>query len=182
MHKFQHSHCIYCGEHISKIESSGCGSSRSESMQTLPFSKKKQIGRPERSNKYNAKKSHALSSPRLFDSKAEADFRDVLAAREKVGEICEIVEQPVINLDSEIKYKPDFSYWELKLADPQCFEPLVDYEKTRQVWVDVKGVETDRFRLIKKLWRYHGPGPLEIVKRKGRNSPFLVTQSIMPIV
>ena len=109
--------------------------------------------------------------------------------------ITEILEQPVIELDPEgaISYRADFTYWEMS----ECVCSLagvtesIDCEacknvgsiKSRQVWVDVKGVETERFRIIKRLWRYHGPGPLEIVKRKGKGkgNPFLVTQTIMPI-
>lgn len=146
---------------------------------SLPFGKKAQLARPKRGNKYNAVRSKSLVTKRWYDSGAERDFADVLQAREADGLIAEIVAQPVIELgpEGEIKYKPDFQYWEQKRLYPASG----GYGKTRQVWVDVKGVETERFRIIKRLWKYNGPGPLEIVKRKGKGKPFLVTQTIMPI-
>ena len=144
---------------------------------SLPFGKKQQLARPPRANKYHAVKSKSVITKRWYDSGAERDFADVLEARAADGLISEIVAQPVIELgpDGEIKYRADFVYWELSHG------LKADYEKTRQVWVDVKGVETERFKIIKRLWRYNGPGPLDIVKRKGKGQPFLVTQTIMPL-
>ena len=150
---------------------------RSPAAASLPFGKKAQLSRPKRGNKYHAVRSKSLITKRWYDSGAERDFADVLEAREADGLITEIVAQPMVELgpDGEIKYKPDFQYWEQKLIRNWF------YEKTRQVWVDIKGFETERFKIIKRLWKYNGPGPLEIVKRKGRGKPFLVTQTIMPI-
>ena len=147
---------------------------------SLPFGKKAQLNRPKRGNKYHAVRSKSLITKRWYDSGAERDFADVLAAREADGLITDLVAQPVIELgpDGEIKFRADFVYWEFEVdrVDYNC-KPV----KTRQVWVDVKGVETERFRIIKRLWKYNGPGPLEIVKRKGKGQPFLVTQTIMPL-
>jgi len=152
----------------------------------LPFGKKQQLARPKRGNKYHAIRSKSLTTKRWYDSGAERDFRDVLTIREADGLITEIVEQPVIKLgsDGEISYKADFVYWELIAIRgeprPMCKNVPARF-KDRQVWVEVKGFETERFKIIKRLWRYNGPGPLEIVKRKGKGQPFLVTQTIMPI-
>lgn len=154
----------------------GTGKEPAASGASLPFGKKAQLARPKRGNKYNAVRSKSLITKRWYDSGAERDFADVLEARAADGLITEIVAQPVIELgpDGEIKYKPDFQYWEVY--------PKGGYKLyKRQVWVDVKGVETERFKIIKRLWKYNGPGPLEIVKRKGKGKPFLVTQTIMPI-
>ncbi len=144
---------------------------------SLPFGKKAQLARPKRANKYNAVKSKSVITKRWYDSGAERDFADVLEARAADGLITDLIAQPVIELgpEGEIKYKPDFVYWEL--SNLGVYTPT----KTRQVWVDVKGVETERFKIIKRLWKYNGPGPLEIVKRKGKGKPFLVTQTIMPL-
>lgn len=152
----------------------------------LPFGKRAQLARPPRANKYNAQKTQALTSKRWFDSKAEADYRDVLTAREQAFEICDIAEQPVIDLGSGINYKPDFEYWELIPEYKSLEMHKIKHAKPtryrdRRVWVEVKGFETERFRIIKKLWRHGGPGPLEIVKRQNAKSPFKVTQTIMPI-
>jgi len=75
--------------------------------------------------------------------------------------------QPVIDLTCEIKYKADFYYLELKTM--------------RWIYAEVKGVTGERFAVIKQLWRYHGDGLLQIVKRKSASSPFIVTQEIFPI-
>lgn len=134
------------------------------------LSKRAQLGTfdRKRKNKYNARKSKGfLNKDRWFDSKAEADYGDVLRAREIDGEIAELEFQPQYDLTCDIKYKADFAYVEVKTG--------------RRVTVDVKGAETDRFSMIKKLWRYHGPNVLEIVKRSGSNQPFRVTKSIMPL-
>ena len=63
---------------------------------------------------------------------------------------------------AEIKYKPDFAYTE---NDVRIYE-------------DVKGVETEGFRIKSKLWKKYGPGPLRITKRKGTKSPFTITKTI----
>ena len=166
---------------------------RTPALGDLPFGKKAQLARPKRGNKYNAVRSKSLITKRFYDSGAERDFADVLQAREADGIIAEIVAQPVIELgpEGEIKYKPDFVYWEITecvcslagLTDNINCEACknVGSIKSRRVWVDVKGAETERFKIIKRLWKYNGPGPLEIVKRKGKGQPFLVTQTIMPI-
>ena len=154
----------------------------------LPFGKKKQLDRPKRGNKYHAVRSKSLITKRWYDSGAERDYADVLEARAADGLITEIVAQPVIELGQygEIKYKPDFVYWELTVErvhfNIKPANARVQVKKTRQVWVDVKGAETERFKIVKRLWRYNGPGPLEIVKRAGKGKKFLVTQTIMPII
>ena len=33
-------------------------------------------------------------------------------------------------------------------------------------FVDVKGVETERFQVIRQLWGVHGPAPLHVIYRK----------------
>ncbi len=115
------------------------------------------------SNKYHAKR--ALWNGRWYDSTAERDYALELDALARAGEISELQMQPRVELDRGIFYKPDF-----------CFQ-----EHGRYVWVDVKGVETERFRLLCKLWRNRGPGPLRIIKRAGRRSSFVVVREIMPL-
>jgi hypothetical protein len=96
-------------------------------------------------NKYNAKR--IIVHGKSFPSKAEASHYGQLLLRLRAGEIMELECQPTVRLtDAGISYKPDFKYFENSLP----------------VWCEVKGVITDRFRLIKKLWKFYGPGPLEI--------------------
>lgn len=113
-----------------------------------------------RRSKYGARRTAALG--RSFDSGAEADRGGELTLLEQAGELAGLTFQPRLELEPGIFYKPDFSY----------------VERGRVVYEDVKGVETERFRLIKKLWRLHGPGPLRITKRASRRDGFRVVQEI----
>lgn len=37
------------------------------------------------------------------------------------------------------------------------------------LWAEeVKGIETERFRLVRRLWPKYGPWPLHVIKRRGR--------------
>jgi len=130
----------------------------------LPFGKSAQLARPQRQNKFNAKRAKSNLTNRWYDSKAERDYGEILKLRELAGEIEYLTAQPVIDLACEIKYRCDFHYFELKTE--------------RFIYAEVKGVETERFRMIKKLWRVHGDGLLQIVKRKSASSPFIVVQEI----
>lgn len=145
------------------------GGTREESPEVveLPFGKRQQLSRPKRANKYNAVRAKSNLTNRWYDSKAERDYAEILRLRELTDEIAYITAQPVIDLTCEIKYKCDFRYFEIKT--------------NRWIYAEVKGVETERFRMIKKLWRYHGDGLLQIIKRKSASSPFIVTQEIFPI-
>lgn len=95
-----------------------------------------------------------------FDSKLEKDYYEYLLLKEKADDISDITIHPTIELEPGIKYKADFSF----------------VEGERMVWVDTKGVITDRFRLICKIWALHGPGPLRIIKRQGNK--FVLTKVI----
>lgn len=122
------------------------------------------LRRPSRGNKFNAKRALGRSG-RMYDSTAERDRADQLKMLEDLKEIEELREQTRVELEEGIHYRTDFDY----------------LEKGRRVFEDVKGVETERFRLICKLWRLHGPGPLRILKRAGRAQKFQVTKIINPI-
>ena len=100
-----------------------------------------------------------------YASRLERDRARELRLLEHAGEIHELVEQPRVELLPGIFYKPDFAY---------TFRDDVRH------WEDTKGVETGRFRLVLKLWRLCGPGPLEVVKR-GRGG-FVVDRTIVPRV
>lgn len=130
----------------------------------LPFGKSAQLARPKRQNKFNAKRAKSNLTNRWYDSTAERDYAEILRLRELANEIRDVTAQPVIDLTCDIKYRCDFHYFEISTE--------------RFIYAEVKGVETERFRMIKNLWRIHGDGLLQIVKRKSANSPFIVVQEI----
>lgn len=103
-------------------------------------------------NKYHAKKALGYTSGKMYDSKAERDRAEYLKAEETEKRIESFQEHPKVNLTKYHPYKPDFVY----------------YENSRLVFEDVKGAETDRFRINKQLWRERGPGVLRISKRHGK--------------
>ena len=88
-----------------------------------------------------------------FDSLAERDRHTELTIFQAAGKISDLKRQTRVELEQDIFYRTDFDY----------------VSNGIRVYEDVKGVETERFRLIKKIWRLHGPGELLIVKRAGRS-------------
>jgi hypothetical protein len=46
------------------------------------------------------------------------------------------------------------------IADFKC----LDLKTNEFFWVEAKGFESPRWPIIQKLWRFYGPGPLEIWK------------------
>lgn len=93
-------------------------------------------------NKFNAIRTGGNAS------KLEAAVYQILLLREKSGEISDIRQQRGVDLGCGIRWKVDFSFCENKF--------------NRIVWAEAKGVKGDRYRICLKLWRDHGPGPLEI--------------------
>ena len=125
---------------------------------------KKVLKKVPKQNKYRAKKAGSLLfSGRMFDSKAERDRAEQLKVMENDGDIQDLELQPQTSLSrAEIGYKPDFAYTEDGV----------------RIYEDVKGVETEGFRLKARLWKKYGLGPLRITKRKGTKSPFTITKTI----
>ena len=73
----------------------------------------------------------------MFDSKAEARRYNELKLMKQAGEIKGFGLQPSFLLGKKIRYRPDF----------------IVCGKNGKVWVeDVKGMETQAFKLKKKLW------------------------------
>ena len=103
-------------------------------------------------NKYNAQKTKGFTSGRMYDSKAERDRAEFLKVDETEGRISAFSEQPKVTLTKFHTYKPDYVY----------------LENDRLVFEDCKGVESDRFKINKKLWRERGPGVLRVSKRAGK--------------
>jgi hypothetical protein len=84
-------------------------------------------------------------------SKLESSVCQIIQFREKAGELRLVqVEDHVYLSNARIGYIPDF-----KCQDTQTGEFF---------WVEAKGFENDRWPILKKLWKFYGPGTLEIWK------------------
>lgn len=82
-----------------------------------------------------------------FPSKLEARTYDILLFRQAAQEITGLCRQTRVELtDAKIACKIDFSF----------------IDNGVEAFAEAKGVETERWVIIKKLWRYYGPGNLEI--------------------
>lgn len=128
-----------------------------------------------RRHKYGARGEH--DGVRYWASQAEKHYYGELLLREKAGEVRNIECQPTVELVAGIKYRPDFVFTE---AQP-IRDGKYDWPTWVPVWVDVKGVETEAFRLKCKLWKQFGPGVLRIVKRGSKREPWRVTKEIIPV-
>ena len=123
---------------------------------------------PRGRNKFGAKRARDINN-RQYDSTAERDRAADLTLLERAGEIAQLELQPVATLTPDFHYRADVSY----------------LEKGRMVWEDVKGVETERFKVVTQAWRALGPGLLRITKRSTRRHEkrgFVVTREIMPSI
>lgn len=115
-----------------------------------------------RSNKYRAKATEVDGI--RFDSRAEAARYGILKLWQMAGIISGLELQPKFKLTkAAISYRADFIYTR---------------DNGQRVVEDVKGVETDRFRMIKKLWQFYGPYTLIVTKKSG--SGFVVKEAITP--
>lgn len=99
-----------------------------------------------------------------YGSKIESERAHELALLVRAGTISELHEQPRVFLTAaEISYRPDFCYVENGVI----------------VWEEVKGVEGERWRIVKKLWKYYGPGPLRVMRR-ARSGRIETAETINP--
>lgn len=91
-----------------------------------------------------------------FASKAEAAYYEEILGPAEIGGEVTTERQPKFNIGCPASnYVADF-----KVTD----------RDTGAVWVvDVKGMETPKFKHDVKLWRLFGPHRLLIVKRKGKS-------------
>lgn len=115
-------------------------------------------------NKYHvAPKPERTYKGRVFASKAEMQYCQLLEAYQNAGIIILFLFQPTIELGiPENKYRPDFHVM----------------TRDGDYYVDVKGVETAAFLKNKKLWKKYGLKPLHIIKKHG--SKFSTVQIIIP--
>lgn len=100
-------------------------------------------------NKYGAKR--VKYDNQSFASKLEASVYTLLKARENAGEIVDIRAQVTVHLtNARIQYIVDFAFLDIRTG-------IVTY-------CEAKGMETPSWRIKRKLWKFYGPGPLEIYK------------------
>lgn len=113
-------------------------------------------------NKYRAKRTEYDGMH--FPSKFEASVWAHQKLREKAGEVCDLIRYASVRLsEADISYKPD---------------GRGKYSGGREFWWEAKGVETERWRVVKKLWAVYGPGPLEVYKKNNRG--IYLAETIIP--
>lgn len=107
-----------------------------------------------RGNKYGAQK--VTVGRETYDSKGEHEMHGTLTLMERGGLLRDILHHPpAVDITRFVNYKPDFRYFEIK--------------RGTIVYVDFKGLMTERFKVIKNLWKEFGKVPLQIwVKVGGR--------------
>ena len=106
------------------------------------------VRRYKRRNKYNAKPTQYRGW--RFDSKAEAEYAELLDTRQQTGQVLFWLRQVPFDLTDDDRYKADFLVLE---SDGTMYA------------VDVKGMQTPRFKKIVKLWEKYGIMPLKIVNK-----------------
>lgn len=100
-------------------------------------------------NKYNAKKQEFAG--RKFDSGLEVETYKLLLLREKAGEISDINHQVQTHITAaRVGYRADFRYF--------C------KRRKEYIYAEAKGLDGERWQVIKKLWTVYGLGKLEIYK------------------
>ena len=108
--------------------------------------------KPVKRHKYGAKRT--VIDGESFPSALEARVYSHHSWLEDCGAITELTRKATVRFDAlDITYKADMKY-EDKLRGT--------------VWVEAKGMETDRWRIIKKIWVVMGLGPLEVYKANSR--------------
>jgi len=114
--------------------------------------------------KYGNKKVKAYGYS--FDSKLERAVFEMLAAWAETGEITDLKHHPgtVYLTDARIGFRPDFSWTNAKNGDT--------------VWGEAKGLETDVYKIKKRLWTCYGPGILLVWK--GKPDSLKLVETIIP--
>ncbi len=91
---------------------------------------------------------------RTYASKAEMIRARELELLRQQGVVRVVREQPVFKLGEDFTYRPDFVVQDAAPLNVEWAE-------------DVKGHETIRFKVVRRLWAKYGPMPLRILKRTG---------------
>ena len=99
-------------------------------------------------HKYNAKKCEVMG--RNFPSQLEGSVYSFLKQLESLGDIENIRQQVEKTVTAEITYTIDFV--------------VFDKRSGEDVFVEAKGIESDKWRYFKKGWKTSGHGKLEVYK------------------
>ena len=111
-----------------------------------------------RGNKYGAKRTMG------YDSKVEADRGAQLDLLQRAGEITDLQRQQCVQLsEAQVHWRLDFCY----------------VEDGATIYEEVKGIETEAYRLKRALWRVYGPATLRVMKR-GNGGRIVMTEEIKP--
>lgn len=111
------------------------------------------------SGKTKFKKSKYRNKPtrfrgRTYDSKFECEWAVKYHMLLRAGELRGVIPQPIVDLAPHREegeyYRPDF---QLIRKDGSV------------IFVEIKGVETDKFKKVRGEWSDHGPSELHIIKR-----------------
>jgi hypothetical protein len=86
-----------------------------------------------------------------FDSLGERECYTILKLLQGANKIKDLRVHVTTHLLPRISHKTDFCFFDIQ---KQCL-----------VWAEFKGMETERWRVIKKLWSLFGPGPLRVFKQ-----------------
>jgi len=111
-------------------------------------------------NKYHAISSHCAEG-HFHRSKGEAGRCSELHLLQRAKEISNLEVEPRVMV-GPIAYKPDWTYT----------------ENRKMITEDFKGIEGERFRMIKKLWPELGVGVLRITKAHSRYKKVVVVKEI----
>lgn len=101
-------------------------------------------------NKYGNIKTHTEHGF-LFDSKLESAGYGYLLLLQQNKEIKNIRVKPNITLtEAKIRMIPDFVAFHIEMG--------------QDVYYELKGFETDVWRIKLRLWKVYGPGPLQVIR------------------
>ncbi len=106
---------------------------------------------PKSRNKFNARSVVGRDGER-YDSLVEAEYGELLGLQQRAGDIRGYIVHPVVDMMIGVNHK-----WRL---DFKVWNPYGD-----SWYVDVKGVETPRFRQNLRWWKQLEIAPLIVVKR-----------------
>ena len=112
-----------------------------------------------KTNKFGAKKTLCKWAAHPHPSRLEASVCDLLALRQKAGDIRELKWQHTVHLAFGIKWKVDWSF-EQEVRDGTHDGYFTFWQ---QRFAEAKGVEDRGFKLKLRMWKEGcGPGPLEL--------------------
>lgn len=125
-----------------------------------PTKKERMPWRKYSATKYGATKVEANGL--TFSSKLEESVYQIILLREKAGEIkLSQCQHKIYLTEARIGYVADFYCEDLPSGIP--------------FWIEAKGFITERWGIVKKLYKFYGPGKLEIWGGNYRNPQLIET-------